>query len=48
MDILDKEKQLIEENKSEQPTGTLTTTFNKLVGEANTYVRSGYGPQKFF
>ena len=38
-DILDQEKQLIETKKIEHPTGTLVTTFNKPVGEANMYVR---------
>ena len=31
-DILDKAKQSIYVNKSEQPTGTLTTIFHKPVG----------------
>ena len=38
-DILDQEKQLIETKKIEHLTGTLVTTFNKPVGEANMYVR---------
>ena len=45
---LDKEKQSIEANKYEHPTGTLTTTFHKPTGEANIYIRFGYGPQTIF
>ena len=29
-------------------TGTLATTFHKPTGEANTYVRFGYGPLEIF
>ena len=32
----------------ERPTGTLATTLLKPVGQANPYVRFGYGPQKMF
>ena len=37
-----------QENKSEHPTGTLATSFQKPLGEANPYVRFGYGPLKNF
>ena len=46
--ILDQSKQSIKDNKSKHPTGTLYTTFHKPAGEANPYVRFGYGPQKMF
>ena len=44
--ILDQEKQSIDVNKSENPTGTLTMIFHKHAEEANTYVRFVYGPYK--
>ena len=47
-EILDLSKQSIEENKSEDPTGTPTTTFHRPAEEENTYVHFGYGPQENF
>ena len=44
--ILVQSKQFIYFNKYEHQTGTLTTILLNPVGEANTYVRSGYSPQK--
>ena len=44
--ILDQGKQAIEAKKSDHPTGTLVTTFQKPVGGANPYVRFGCVPQK--
>ena len=46
--ILDQENKSIEANKYEHPTRHITTTFHKPVGEANPYVRFGYGQQKIF
>ena len=43
--ILDQEKKSIESNKSDNPTVTLNTTFEKPAREANPYVRFGYVPQ---
>ena len=48
MEIFDQLKQPIEANKSENPTVTLTTTFDKPTGEANQYLRFGYVPEKSF
>ena len=48
MEILYQEKQSIEANKYEHPTGTLTMTFHKPAGEANLYVRFGYSPHTIF
>ena len=45
-DILDQSNKSIEEIKYEHPTRTITTTFQKPVRGANTYVRFGYGPHK--
>ena len=42
--ILYQPKKSIEANKSEHPTGTLATTFQKPSGEANPYVCFGYIP----
>ena len=47
-EILFEEKQSIDANKSEHPTGTLYTTLHKPAGEANPYDRFGYGPQKIY
>ena len=38
-------KQLIEANKSEHTTVTLTTTFHRPVGEANPYIQIVCSPQ---
>ena len=46
-EILDHANQSAEEKSRKNPTGTLTTTFHKPMGEANIYVRFGYGLQKF-
>ena len=46
MEILDQAKQSIEAKNYEHPTGTLSTTFQKYVGEENQYVRFGYVTQK--
>ena len=40
-DILDQAKKSINDNKSEHPTGTLTTTFHKPAGGESTYVQFG-------
>ena len=45
-EILYQAKQSIDIKERLRSTGTLTTTFQKYVGEANTYVWFGYGPQK--
>ena len=47
-DILDQADKEFDANKSEQPTGNLTTTFQKPAGEANPYVQFVYSPQKFW
>ena len=39
---------MIDINNYEHPTGTLTMNFLKPEGEANTYIRFGYGPQRIF
>ena len=44
--ILDQARKSIDVKKFEHPTNTLATTFHKPAGEANPYVRFGYGPQK--
>ena len=46
--ILDQANQSIYGNKYENPTVTLTTTFDKPTGEANQYLRFGYVPEKSF
>ena len=38
----------IEANNYEHPEGTLITAFHKPAGEANKFVRFGYGPQTIF
>ena len=47
-DILDQAKKSIEENKSEHPTGTLTTTLHDTDVEANLHIQFRYGPQTIF
>ena len=46
MDISDQANQSIEVKNYEHPTGTISTTFNESVGEANHYVWFGYVPQE--
>ena len=47
MEIIDQWKQSIEANKSEYPSGNLTTTVEKPDGEFfNVWI--GYGPQTIF
>ena len=45
-DISDQAKQSIDAIKYEHPTVTLAMNFHKPAGEANLYVRFGYGTQK--
>ena len=48
MGISYQEKQSIDMNKYEQPTGTLATTFYKFVSGTNKYTQFKYVPQKIF